>query len=81
MVEGEEDFVNNAVWAGGARYEAEVLGRRAGGEECVFVEGFEVAHVAPFHFILVSYIENTATRNVPPTIVGTQFTVGASLCL
>jgi len=41
VVKGEEDFVDNAIWPGGAGYEAEVLGGWAGGKECVFVEGSE----------------------------------------
>lgn len=50
MVEGEEDFVDDTVWADGAGDEAEVLGEWAGGEERVFVEGSEGGWVGLFCF-------------------------------
>lgn len=53
MLEGEEDLVNDAVWTGGAGYEAEVLRWWAGGEESVFVKGSEGGWVGSFCFRLL----------------------------
>lgn len=83
VVEGEEDFIDDTVWAGGAGDEAEVLGGWTGGKEGVFVEGSEGRWVGSFCFWLLDIDVSVllAGSDIPPIKVGTQFTVGPSVCL